>query len=342
MVELDHQSDVQDNSYGMDFENNLKIISDFLDNKENYSIGPIDNFSDKIWHLLDRSFLNFLEKTKNKNQQVIDFLYNKVDNLLLDYETPIGDKDRQALYELKDVLEPYTSNKKTDLDLQYKWNGPKERFNQDNKFLIQAKDKLTSLSHIPVETKKKILTFLDNPTKENIQNLQKMILQRSKWLVEFDRIDFYKKSFDSQFTWNEHDIDWSKTPDWKFWEWSMKWFFSFLDAYDYNFFKKDEAEKRALSITLEKEKEKNPELYANITPKGIKLQINEPQIEVPDISHLTSHTQSLEDDQISAEFSPKQVDIPTIVPVSTPSSKIEVPDISHLTSHTQSLEDDQN
>jgi hypothetical protein len=61
-----------------------------------------------------------LEKTKNKNQQVIDFLYKKVDNLLLDYETPIRDKERQALYELKDVLEPYTSNKKTDLDLQYK------------------------------------------------------------------------------------------------------------------------------------------------------------------------------------------------------------------------------
>jgi hypothetical protein len=124
-----------------------------------------------------------------------------------------------------------------------------------------------------------------------------------------------------------------------------------LDAYDYDFLKKDEAEKRALSITLEKEKEKNPELYANIVPKEIKLQINEPQlakkspiktqIEVPDISHLTSHTQLLEDDQISAEFSPQQVDIPTIVPISTPSSKIEVPDISHLTSHTQLLEDDQ-
>jgi hypothetical protein len=48
MVELDHQSDVQDNSYGMDFENNLKIISDFLDNKKNHSINPIDDFSDKI------------------------------------------------------------------------------------------------------------------------------------------------------------------------------------------------------------------------------------------------------------------------------------------------------
>ncbi len=76
--------------------------------------------------------------------------------------------------------------------------------------------------------------MLDNPSKENIQNLQEYILKQSAslQLSWSERIRFYKSSFDKHWVWTIADIKANVKPDGKFWRWTLRWFAIFVDEYD--------------------------------------------------------------------------------------------------------------
>jgi hypothetical protein len=69
--------------------------------------------------------------------------------------------------------------------------GTSEKYN-NNESILAAQTKLESLGDIPADQKALVKSFLDDPSKENIQNLQKFILEQSKDLTGFNRVDFYK------------------------------------------------------------------------------------------------------------------------------------------------------
>ncbi|MEI7558624.1 MAG: hypothetical protein WCJ45_07715 [bacterium] len=63
--------------------------------------------------------------------------------------------------------------------LQKVTNGQVEKYNQRKGYIDNAKKKLSMANTIPVEIKKTLMEMLDNPSKENIQNLQEYILKQS-------------------------------------------------------------------------------------------------------------------------------------------------------------------
>ena len=151
---------------------------------------------------------------------------------------PTLNEDRiQALQDLQDFLSQYVtvdSTKVIDIG-DAKKEGTTEKFN-NNKSIDTAKTNITSFTNIPQGQKDKVLSYLNNPTKENIQSLQNFILSQSKWLPGFDRIAFYQGSFNSKFKWDESAFNGNKDPDGKFGKKTLAWFNSFMTTYD-NYFK---------------------------------------------------------------------------------------------------------
>ena len=95
---------------------------------------------------------------------------------------PTLNEDRiQALQDLQDFLSQYVtvdSTKVIDIG-DAKKEGTTEKFN-NNKSIDTAKTNITSFTNIPQGQKDKVLSYLNNPTKENIQSLQNFILSQSK------------------------------------------------------------------------------------------------------------------------------------------------------------------
>lgn len=223
------QAEVNENNMEKSFEDNLKNIKSILDDKK-------DLASEMISPKLDTAFLNQLEKNKDSQKDNISNLYDQTVSLLLNPWNlkndafSFNEKDVQALKDLQDFLKPYVYTK-IDINLQKKDNWQKEKYN-NNPSIETAKTKLESLADIPQDQKLLITSFLNDPSKENIQNLQKFILDQSKGLSWFDRIDFYKKSFDSKFGWTESQIDNEKKADWKFWPGTLEGFNKFMTTYN--------------------------------------------------------------------------------------------------------------
>lgn len=74
------------------------------------------------------------------------------------------------------------------------------------------------MAYIPEDKKSVIKAILDDPTRENIQNLQMFILKQSNSLniPGFDRVEFYKRSFYEKFNGKESDFNDAQKPDGRF------------------------------------------------------------------------------------------------------------------------------
>lgn len=255
-----------------EFENNLQFIQNILEQKNN----KIIENADQIPKMLDIAFLDFLEQNKTTHEKLFHDIYKNTITILSTKNSLLDKEDKQSLETLKIFLEPYWWHTKDYSGLTYTDQGEKEKYNERNRFIANAKNQLTILKNIPQEEKDKITWFLNNPTKLNIQNLQKFILQKSEWLTGFDRIDFYKKSFDKNFQWSEKDINSNRNPDGKFWPGSFKWFGRFVDIYDDYFMEKRTAQEKTKKMAEIKQEQKDyTKMFTKIEAKNKKVESNQ-------------------------------------------------------------------
>ena len=249
----DQQKDQQDKQFG----DNLNIIKTVVDNKKELA-------SETLNPMLNTSFLGQLEKNKDSKKTEINDIYDKVMWLLVqhwqwdlkDDINAFNKEDLKSIKDLQDFLKPYVYTK-SDMGLTKVEKGTSEKYN-NNESILAAQTKLESLGDIPADQKALVKSFLDDPSKENIQNLQKFILEQSKDLTGFNRVDFYKWSWDKNFKGAEKDFNLDKKPDWKFWTETLKWFEKFMDVYNNVFKDIKESADNAKKIALGNEaKQKN-------------------------------------------------------------------------------------
>jgi Rad3-related DNA helicase len=162
------EADKQEQQLVDSIENLKKIIENLEQNKS------IDG-ENQINDIFKRSFLSLLEKINEENPDKIKELYQKITKTLSNTENTIASKERQSLEEIEILLRPYSGFQREIPIPAYKETGRKEIYNE-KEFISNAKDIVANAEFIPPREKERIMLFLNNPTKENIQNLQKYIL----------------------------------------------------------------------------------------------------------------------------------------------------------------------
>lgn len=283
-----------------DFEQKLNVIKTAVELKT--------VSKEKLSPILDTNFKNQLEKNKDVKKADIKDLYEKTKTLLMESKMtsvktlsldakpaslsinkveksfgwftsltskeniPTLNEDRtQALQDLQDFLSQYVSAdtvKVIDIG-DAKKEGTTEKYNEKHDFVKNAKTEIEKFTNIPKEQKDKLLSYLNNPSKENIQALQNFMLAQSKWLAGFDRGAFYKSSFDTKFQWkDESKFDAKKSPDGKFGKGTLEWFKSFMTAYDTYFKSTKESTDRGVKVAIANDvKNEKQESATDVTSK---------------------------------------------------------------------------
>jgi hypothetical protein len=289
------EADKQEQQLVDSIENLKKIIENLEQNKS------IDG-ENQINDIFKRSFLSLLEKINEENPDKIKELYQKITKTLSNTENnTIAAKERQSLEEIEILLRPYSGFQREIPIPAYKETGRKETYNE-KWFISNAKDIVANAEFIPAREKERIMLFLDNPNKENIQNLQRYILWEGRWLENFNIVEFYQKSFDKNFTGTEKEINFKRTPDGKFGSGTLAGFNLFMQSYNQNFKELNESYKRSLELSNKKTTDKD--FFKKIVSKNTENELDTKSLAQKSwLSNLTEN---------KAKINPKQAKKQTI------------------------------